>query len=271
MSNHPRSTPIPISSPAAVRRAAAVGEDWLDRALDFFLGPQFRSELVNACALRRIPLRALSAEDVEELRGEAFFRYLEAAFVAGGGSRELLGTEAMRRALCRAVYHRFTKGLRRQRGARVTEIDESIADRSSPSSLEEERGSAPCAYRKRARLSQMEIPPEVVRAARELIGKLLARAAVVHLAMRSGSDLAAVQGIHQSDLGPRWTGVMRWLREFERDETRARVPRRLVEGSRGSELLSAGEVLMGCREVLHWSPHLPGAVARLAHAAVSTP
>src|SRR5262245_57591729 len=145
----------------------------LREGLRMLLGPDFRTELRGALSLRRVPARAVAADDVEEIRSESCSRYLDRAFLA----RDSLDTAPLvRRAISLAVYHRFCREVRRRRSARRFER---LPEESPGTEIEidgDGREVPPLRPGSRRRLGRLPLRGPIVGRARESIALFLGRA-----------------------------------------------------------------------------------------------
>ncbi|HKE00092.1 MAG TPA: hypothetical protein VKE69_03720 [Planctomycetota bacterium] len=229
-----------------------------DPGESLLLGSAFRAELRSALYLRRVSGRPLAADDVEDLRADAFARYAERAAEVC----DALDSQALaRRVISLAVYHRFCRDGRRARTAGTAMLR--LVDAEAPSRGEPDDPARPApAYVARKRLRALAIPDPLLGRARGAVGAVLASIADGALRGRGGSRRA---GKPVSVGGRILRGSMRWIREFEGDPRLAALARELVRDRDGA----ASELLATLRRAAEWRSSRLSAVAQLAGAAVS--
>jgi hypothetical protein len=221
-----------------------------DEGLRLLLGPLFRSELRGALYLRRLRELPLAEDDIEELRADAFVRYLDRY----SRTADALDAAALaRRVISLTVYHRFSREIRRRRayGAAGEKRETEVA---MDELAHEDEGDWPESRRRTPAAG------DVVRRARNALASLFGRLAEDRLSGRGGcGDAAPIPA----------QGAARWLCKYEGEPSLAALAHALARAPVDRIAVLPREIVMALRQAAQWRTSRPPAVAQLAGAAIS--
>lgn len=232
------------------------------RIIDLLFSEEFKVELRFAKRLRRAR-EPLHGVELDDLRAEALFRYVEGSRAQGGlfahQESYLLGAPSLRGLASTAVYHLYCRERRRARS-----LDQERLEPQAPPGGDDVITPATSVTNLRAAIRNHELPREVVHAARAQATKALHGVSEDAIDGRAGAA-------RNHDLAGRAPGLTRWMIQYERDRHAGALAREMVTRRFDGGSFDPATLLLAVCEGSRSLARPPASIARIAHTAVVNP